>query len=168
MELKPQLSARGATPRILRGGIIVALWLTIVTVLSGGFVAGLDAGRVYNTFPLMGGQVVPPGYLLPGAGWRNAFENPAAAQFHHRVLALTTATLLLILAALGRHPVVSAAIRRATTFGGVVVLVQVGLGIATLLLGVPVWLGVLHQVTALAVMTAMLVAAKHSSMIDDR
>lgn len=166
MELKPQPSGRSATPRMLRGGIIVALCLTIITVLSGGFVAGLDAGRVYNTFPLMGGQVVPPGYLLPGAGWRNAFENPAAAQFHHRVLALTTATLLLILAALGRHPVVSAAIRRATTFGGIVVLIQVGLGITTLLMKVPVTLGVLHQVTALAVLTAMLVAVHESRTMD--
>ena len=164
MELKPPPSVRDVTPRLLRLGIIVALCLSMITILSGGFVAGLDAGRVYNTFPLMGGQVVPPGYLLPGAGWRNAFENPAAAQFHHRVLALTTATLLLILAALGRHPVVSTAIRRATTFGGVLVLVQVGLGIATLLLRVPVALGVLHQVTALAVMTAMLVAVHGSRM----
>jgi len=164
MELTPQTSAHGVTPRSLRLGIIVALCLSIITMLSGGFVAGLDAGRVYNTFPLMGGQVVPPGYLLPGAGWRNAFENPAAAQFHHRVLALTTATLLLILAALGRRSAVPAVVRRVTTFGGVVVLVQVGLGIATLLLRVPVTLGVLHQVTALAVMTAMLVAA-HGSKV---
>jgi len=165
MELKPQPSAREVTPRLLRLGIIVGFCLSIITMLSGGFVAGLDAGRVYNTFPLMGGQVVPPGYLLPGAGWRNAFENPAAAQFHHRVLALTTATLLLILAALGRRTAVPAAIRRVMTFGGVVVLVQVGLGIATLLLQVPVTLGVLHQVTALAVMTAMLVAV-HGSRIE--
>jgi heme A synthase len=46
-------------------------------------VAGLDAGHAYNTFPLMGGRVVPEEYAaLPG--WRNAFENTAAVQFHHR------------------------------------------------------------------------------------
>ncbi len=45
--------------------------------------AGLDAGHAYNTFPLMGGRVVPEEYwAVPG--WRNAFENTAAVQFHHR------------------------------------------------------------------------------------
>lgn len=108
------------TPPSVRRWIWAGLTLTIVTLLSGGFVAGLDAGKIFNTFPLMGGHVVPPGYVLPNARWRNPFENPIAAQFHHRVLALTTATLLL---------------------------------------SVPIVVGVLHQVTALAVLTAMLVAS---------
>jgi cytochrome c oxidase assembly protein subunit 15 len=164
MDLGPRHPEAGITSRRLRRWVIVALCVSILTMLSGGFVAGLDAGRVYNTFPLMGGQVVPPGYLLPGIGWRSAFENPAAAQFNHRVLALTTATLLLILAAFCRRMPVPAALRRATTVGGVVVLMQVGLGITTLLMRVPVTLGVLHQVTALAVLTAMLVAAHGSSV----
>jgi cytochrome c oxidase assembly protein subunit 15 len=152
-------SSGGSAPARLRRGLVVAACLTIVTMLSGAFVAGLDAGQVYNTFPLMGGRVVPPGYLLPGLGWRNAFENPAAAQFHHRVLALGTATLVLLLAAAGRRREVPAPLRRAAGAMGLAVLVQVGLGITTLLLKVPVALGVLHQVTALAVLTASLVAA---------
>jgi cytochrome c oxidase assembly protein subunit 15 len=156
-----------ATPPSLRRWIGVALGLTIITMLSGGFVAGLDAGRVYNTFPLMAGQVVPPGYLLPGAGWRNAFENPAAAQFHHRLLALTTATLVLLIAAFGRRPSVPVGIRRITTVAGLVVVVQVCLGIETLLRKVPVTLGVLHQVTALAVLTTMLLATHASRAVDD-
>lgn len=148
-----------ATPPSLRRWAHVALCFAVITMLSGGFVAGLDAGRVYNTFPLMGGRVVPPGYFLPGAGWRNAFESPAAAQFHHRLLALTTATLVLLLAAFGRRPHVPAGLRRITTIGGLVVVLQVCLGIETLLRKVPVTLGVLHQVTALAVLTTMLLAA---------
>ncbi len=56
---------------------------------SGAFVAGMDAGRAYNTFPLMNGQLVPDEYrTLPG--WRNAFESTAAVQLHHRALALST------------------------------------------------------------------------------
>jgi cytochrome c oxidase assembly protein subunit 15 len=52
-------------------------------------VAGLDAGHAYNEFPLMGGQLVPAEYwALPG--WRNFFENTAAVQFDHRLLATTT------------------------------------------------------------------------------
>lgn len=60
-----------------------------VTAISGAFVAGLDAGHAYNTFPTMNGAWVPEEYWdIPG--WRNAFENTAAVQLHHRALALTT------------------------------------------------------------------------------
>ena len=159
LDLRPSRSEAGRIPPVLRRWLIAAVCLTTVTLLSGGFVAGLDAGRVYNTFPLMGGQIVPPGYLLPGLGWRNSFENPAAAQFHHRVLALGTATVLLVLAGLGRRAEVPAPVRRATTAAGGAVVVQVGLGITTLLLMVPVALGVLHQLTGLAVLTGVLAAA---------
>ena len=51
--------------------------------------AGLDAGHAYNTFPLMDGKLVPDEYWGSG-GWRNAFENTAAVQLHHRALALST------------------------------------------------------------------------------
>lgn len=62
-----------------------------VTAVSGAFVAGLDAGRAFNTFPLMNGQLIPDGYWsLPGL--RNAFENTAAVQLHHRALAISTLT----------------------------------------------------------------------------
>ena len=159
LDLRPSPVEAGRIPPALRGGLIAAVCLTTITLLSGGFVAGLDAGRVYNTFPLMGGQIVPPGYLLPGIGWRNAFENPAAAQFHHRVLALGTATVLLVLAGFGRRAEVPESVRRATTTAGLAVVIQVGLGITTLLLMVPVAVGVLHQVTGLVVLTAVLVAA---------
>ncbi len=157
-DLKEPEPGPGATPRHLRGWLMVATGLTIVTLLSGGFVAGLDAGKVYNTFPLMGGQVVPPGYRLADSWWRNAFENPAAAQFHHRVLALGTATLLLTLAAFGRRPQVPVSLRRATGLAGLAAAVQVVLGVTTLLLRVPIVVAVLHQVTGLAVLTAVLVA----------
>ena len=56
---------------------------------AGAFVAGLDAGHAYNTFPLMAGKLVPDEYW-GGGGWRNAFENTAAVQLHHRALALST------------------------------------------------------------------------------
>ena len=166
LDLGPPRAGAVGSPRFLRGWLLAAACLTTITLLSGGFVAGLDAGRVYNTFPLMGGQVAPPGYLLSGAGWRNAFENPAAAQFHHRVLALGTATLLLIIAALGRRPRVSAPLRRATGAAGLTVVLQVGLGITTLLLRVPIVAGVLHQVTGLAVLAAVLVAAHRAEAGD--
>jgi cytochrome c oxidase assembly protein subunit 15 len=159
LDLGAPQPTRDRTPRTLRRVIRCGLTMTMLTVLSGGFVAGLDAGKIFNTFPLMGGQVVPLGYLMPAAGWRNTFENPIAAQFHHRILALSTATVLLVLAAVTRRASASLPLRQATDAAASVVLVQVLLGIATLLLNVPIVLGVLHQVTALAVLTSMLVAS---------
>jgi len=66
--------------------------LVAVTAVSGAFVAGLDAGHAYNTFPLMDGRIVPAEYWDPySIGWLdNSFEHTAAVQFHHRVLALST------------------------------------------------------------------------------
>jgi len=140
----------------------VALVCVIITMLSGAFVAGLDAGTMYNTFPLMGGRVVPIGYHIADLGWRNAFENPIAAQFNHRVLALSTATLILILAVLTRRTNVAPALRRAVTAAGLAVILQVALGITTLLLVVPVVLGVLHQATGLLVLGTMIVVVHRS------
>ena len=68
--------------------------------------AGLDAGHAYNTFPLMDGRLVPEEYWAM-EGWRNAFENTATVQLHHRALALST--LGGVMAALGRLPLAAAA-----------------------------------------------------------
>ena len=70
--------------------------LVTITVISGGFVAGLKAGLLYNTFPLMGGQWLPHGMFAIEPAWRNFFDNMVTVQFDHRVLAI--GTLLLVLA----------------------------------------------------------------------
>lgn len=64
--------------------------LVAVTVLSGAYVAGNDAGRAYNTFPTMNGEWIPSGLLEIKPLWRNFVENTATVQFQHRVLALST------------------------------------------------------------------------------
>lgn len=151
----------GATPRRLHRALAAGAGLTFLTILSGGFVAGLDAGRIFNTFPLMGGRLIPPGYRAPGGWWRNALENPVAAQFHHRLLALFTAAVLLGLAVAAFGPVRPAPLRRAARVLAFAVVVQVTLGITTLLLGVPVALGVMHQVAGVGVLTAILIAVHH-------
>ena len=134
-----------------------------ITVLSGGFVAGLDGGKVFNEFPLMGGQVVPPGYGTLTPWWANAFENPAAAQFHHRLLAITVTLLVLTLAWRAREAALPPSVRRAVfAFGGVIT-TQLVLGITTLLLAVPVPLGVLHQFTGVLALTAALIATQRAT-----
>ena len=68
-----------------------------LTILAGGFVAGLHAGLTYNTFPLMDGSFVPAGYAQLDPFMRNWFENIAAVQFDHRLLAMTTVAGVLLL-----------------------------------------------------------------------
>ena len=160
LDLRPTaVEAPPASPPRLRHALVCGAALTFVTLLSGAFVAGLDGGKIYNTFPLMGGQVVPPGYRLFASWWQNAMENPAAAQFHHRLLAITTAVVLLLLARAARATPAPAALRYAAWVMAVVVIMQVALGIVTLLSAVPVSLGVLHQLTGVGVLTAVVVTA---------
>ncbi len=130
--------------------------LVVLTILSGGFVAGTDAGHLFNTFPLMAGRVVPPSYWDLAPAWRNWFENPVAIQFNHRVLAmLVLVTVLGAWARYGRRHPDRAGYNAWRLVPGAVV-TQVVLGIATLLLVVPTWLAVIHQLMAVVLLTVLL------------
>ncbi len=92
------LDARwGGAPRALSAGATFVLVLAFVTMVAGSFVAGTRAGYLDNTFPLMEGRFVPPGYWHEAPWWRNFFENLVAVQFDHRILAETTLAAILIL-----------------------------------------------------------------------
>jgi len=135
-----------------------AVW-TFLVILSGGFVAGLRAGKIYNTFPLMDGTIVPPGYGYLEGFFKNAFENPAAAQFHHRVLAIVTVFLAIALWIWVRRANAPARVVKAQRNVALVACLQLTLGIATLLLVVPIALAALHQLTAVALLSAAVLAA---------
>ncbi len=138
--------------------LTLLLGLAALTLVAGGFVAGLRAGYIYNTYPLMNGYVIPPDY---GAGlpwYRAPFESLAAAQFDHRVLAeltwLVTATLWLWSLRLDLTP----RLRTAMHALAAMATLQLALGIATLLLVVPIPLAAAHQAGAILLLTAVLVA----------
>jgi cytochrome c oxidase assembly protein subunit 15 len=128
--------------------------LAIFTAVAGAFVAGLRAGHAYNTFPLMAGRVVPPGYGALSPWPRNLFENVAAVQFNHRCLALITFVAIMEFWWWSRTRVLEPTARRAITRLAAAAVLQVALGIATLLLVVPVALGVAHQAGAIVLITA--------------
>lgn len=157
-----ELSEPSHTSRGWRTALLSATTLLGITVLSGGFVAGLRGGKVFNEFPLMGGQVVPPGYGMLSPWWSNAFENPAAAQFHHRLLAITVTALVLALAWRARQAALPQMVQRAVLGFAAVITVQLVLGITTLLLAVPIPLGVLHQFTGVLALTAALIATQRA------
>jgi cytochrome c oxidase assembly protein subunit 15 len=143
-------------PKLMPGAANLLTGLIFITILSGAFVAGLKAGFAYNTFPLMGGRWVPEGILMQQPAWRNFFENIATVQFDHRLLAMLSFTGIVMfwLAAwrysltgqirIGLHLLLAAAV------------LQVTLGISTLLLHVPVPLAAAHQGGALVLLTVML------------
>ena len=142
--------------RALRIAAPIVTGAVFLTILSGGFVAGNDAGLAYNSFPLMDGRFVPADIFRLEPWWRNFFENLPLVQLDHRLLALLAiiATMILWLASL-RQPLSTGA-RRAFGAWAAVALAQLALGISTLLLLVPVPLGVAHQAGALLTLTMAL------------
>ena len=143
-----------------RGGVWAATGLIFVTILSGAFVAGNDAGLAYNTFPLMADAIVPPDIFLIEPLWRNFFENVPLVQLNHRLLAMLTALVVILVWAAALRWLGPAPARAALHAAAGAVLGQFALGIATLLTFVPVPLGAAHQVGAMAVFTAILVALR--------
>jgi len=142
--------------RVLRMLMPVFVLLVFVTLLSGAFVAGTDSGLGYNTFPLMDGRIVPPDLFIMSPLWRNFFENMPLVQLNHRLLAELTILSGLGLVILGQTRRIPLAARRVLLVVGVSLLVQLALGISTLLLFVPVPVAAAHQAGALLVLTAAL------------
>ena len=144
--IRPQAGSRPLSAWLLLGLIALA-------IVSGALVAGNNGGLIYNTFPLMGGELVPADYRSESGWIADALENPVAAQFHHRLLAV--AALLAVVAEwlragafrarTGEHLLLAAA------------LLQAGLGLATLLAVVPLGLAALHQFGAVLLLAAALV-----------
>jgi len=139
--------------RTARRGVLALTALALVTITWGAFVAGLHAGHVHNTFPLMSGNWFPPEGLRLDPPLLNAVENPAAVQYVHRVLALTLLACLTLFAGWSR--------RRPVVLAALWAWVQAGLGIATLLGGIPLALASLHQMGAV-VLFALLTWGLHS------
>jgi cytochrome c oxidase assembly protein subunit 15 len=140
-----------------RWPIVILLLLILLQIAAGAFVAGLDAGLSWNTWPLMDGALIPPNLAALEPAWRNLFENHLTVQFIHRMIAY--GIVLYVGWLLWRQS-------RAGGFGNVhgwlprlalLVLLQVALGIATLVLVVPLSLALGHQ--ALAFMLAGAVTA---------
>ncbi len=133
--------------------------LVSITIVSGGFVAGLKAGKIFNTFPMMGDYWIPPGVMALEPAWRNLFDNPATVQFDHRILAI--ATFFVVVTFWTRIRKVDLPARAATAVHGLLaaLLVQVSLGILTLLYFVPTALAATHQAVAMLLFTAALYLA---------
>ncbi len=123
--------------------------LISLTVISGGFVAGLRAGEIYNTFPMMGAHWIPPGLTALEPLWRNVFDNMTTVQFDHRVLGIITFVLITAYWLRARNAGLSGRSRKAAVGMVSVAVIQVLLGISTLVLSVPTLLAASHQAVAM-------------------
>lgn len=157
---------QGANRHPWFGRTVALVGLLVVTIFSGGFVAGLKAGKIYNTFPKMGDHWIPPEIGAMQPAWLNVFENAVTAQFDHRVLALTTFALIVLYWFRSRGAGFS---RRAEIARNAFLhasILQVALGIAAILLAVPIVIGAAHQAVGLLLLTAGLLLTH--SLRDDK
>ena len=135
-----------------------------VNTTAGAFVAGLNAGLIYNEFPTMGGTMVPADYQNGLPWFRNPFENPTAAQLHHRAFASVAALIVIGVAiALIRSAGSSAAVRTWAWIALLVVIGQYVLGVVTLLYAVPIPLGAAHQAGALTLLASLTLLRAHKN-----
>lgn len=151
------LDLRSATrPARLRGPAAAALALLTLQIMLGAWVAGLDAGFAFSSWPKMGEDWFPAGGWWPGRGLHNLVDNPIVVQFTHRWTAWVVAAGLLVFASWARRRGVSAA---PALIGGGLAL-QITLGIATLTSGVALPIAAAHQAVA-ALLLAAAVAVAH-------
>jgi heme a synthase len=141
-------AARRDDPKTARKAFAL-IGFVLVVMTFGAFMAGLRAGASHNTFPTMSGYWIPPGLFDLQPWWINIFENGTTIQFVHRWLAK-----LLVLGVLA---LLIRARRIETYFAAAMALVQMGLGIATILTGVDIILASMHQAGAVLLLTTLIV-----------
>lgn len=141
----------------LRNLARVALVFLVIQIIYGGFVAGLNAGLIHNHWPLMSdGQFIHDSVFIEKSTlFLNLIEGKSGVQFVHRTMAYVVVGLILALYFTSRKHLLSVLQKRGIKTLVVIVFLQFALGVFTLLYGVPLWLGLLHQVMAFFLLTAM-------------
>ncbi len=130
--------------RIVYGLFIIL----IIQIIYGAFVAGMHAGKIYNTFPLMGDAILPESVYAMHPFWKNFLENLSGVQFIHRYTAYVVAILAGIIWFKSRKERLHPKVMSAINFMASIVVIQFLLGVFTLVYAVPVSLGVIHQAGA--------------------
>ena len=140
----------------LPGKTLLLVVFAVITMISGGFVAGLKAGLIYNTFPLMGDSLIAPGVFAMQPWYLAMLNDAITVQFNHRLLALTTFFLILGVYIYQRLLTLPSHTRMLFNLVLIVGIIQVALGITTLLLRVPVAIAASHQAGALVLLTTLI------------
>jgi cytochrome c oxidase assembly protein subunit 15 len=155
-EAPPAASATSRRADALRRFALLIVALVFVQALSGSLVAGIRAGLAYNTFPMMNGRLVPAEILSLVPWYRNFVDNMATVQFDHRAIAWLLALLTPAFWLFVRSQTAAPRVTQAANLLLAALLLQLALGIATLLLVVPVPLAAAHQAGAVLLFAAAL------------
>ncbi len=149
------LQARRAKETRLFGLSTGLMHFAFLQILLGALVAGIDAGRSYTDWPLMGGQLIPPDPLLIQPAWRNFFENPGLVQFIHRVAGYLLLAFGVLVWLRGRG---SAHGQTRHAFNAVfaALVLQMVLGVVTVVYGAPVHIAITHQLVAVILWSLIL------------
>jgi heme a synthase len=145
----------------LRTLIYIVFGLSILQITYGAFVAGLHAGKMYNTFPLMGDSLMPASVHQLRPFWKNLLENHAGVQFIHRNLAYLIVILIGVIFYLSRKVKMGKQLRSGLNFLSIFILVQFSLGVLTLLYMVPINLAVMHQAGAFVLLSILIYMVFH-------
>ncbi|GLS18847.1 heme A synthase [Labrys miyagiensis] len=151
----------GVLPGLARAIAFGLVPLVVAQIFMGGLVAGLRAGLSYNTWPLMDGHFLPTlgNLYIMAPSWVNHFENVLTVQFQHRMVAYLIVILALIQGFVALRQGSGAARSRAVLIT-LIALAQAGIGIMTLLLVVPLWSAILHQLAGVILLAAVTVHAQ--------
>ncbi|MDG2319322.1 MAG: COX15/CtaA family protein [Rhodospirillaceae bacterium] len=158
-DTEPDKSARHHDTTTVRLALATAL-AVLLAVTSGAFVAGLNAGLIYNTFPLMDGQMIPDGLYDLSPWYMNWFENIMTVQFNHRALGIVLACLVTLMWWRIKQAGHTGQIKFVADCVFAMAFVQAGLGITTLLMTVPLPLALAHQTGALILFTLSVIIAR--------
>ena len=141
----------------LRNLARISLLFLLIQIIYGGFVAGLNAGLIHNHWPLMSdGQFFHESVLLEKDTWLlRLTEGKSGVQFMHRTIAYVVVGLLLALFFQSKKHALSPLQKKGLNALVIIVFLQFGLGVFTLLYSVPLWLGLAHQIVAFFLLTAM-------------
>lgn len=127
-----------------------------IQIVYGAFVAGLDAGIGYNTFPLMNGQFFPRQILFLEPAWMNFFDHPPGVQFVHRILGMLVGAAAIALVVFAWKRPLDVVQKRAFYLVGLLVMIQFTLGVMTLVMKVPLTLASMHQMGACLLLLSLL------------
>ncbi len=135
----------------------IALVFLLLQIIYGGFVAGLNAGLIHNHWPLMSdGQLIHESvFIEQKTVFLNLVEGKSGVQFVHRTMAYVVVGLILALYFKSKKYTLAATQQKGINILVIIVFLQFGLGVFTLLYSVPLWLGLAHQITAFFLLTAM-------------
>jgi cytochrome c oxidase assembly protein subunit 15 len=162
MRMTPARPPRAPATASLRWTVDAMAVIVFLQLYFGALVAGLRAGRAYNTWPDIDGAFIPSAARLfyEQPWWRNFFDNVLTVQFTHRMLAYLLLVQTLLHLAHAIHARADAGVVRGAALVALATVVQAALGILTLLNGVPIDLALAHQAGAVAVLTLVLLQAE--------